>query len=233
VVFASCGEPIVEPAGGLHSFHHAVAGRWLVMGVMLAAAGSLAWYRDVVAPGEDFAELVERCAGVAIGSEGLVFLPYLSGERTPHADPRARAAFVGMTLRHGRDHLTRAVLEGVAFGLRDNLALMRQVGVAEVAEVRLSGGGAASPTWRRILADVLGVDLVSVEVAEGAALGAALLAGVGDGAWASVDEACSAGVRRGAVTRPESAAETQYDAAYARFREHYPALRPLFGSAPA
>jgi xylulokinase len=230
VVFASCRAPLVDPAGRLHAFPHAVPGLWHVMGVMLAAAGSLSWYRDVVAPGESFESLVRRVGEVPSGSEGLIFLPYLSGERTPHADPGVRAAFVGMTLRHGRDHLTRSVLEGVAFGLRDNMALMREVGIEDVSEVRISGGGAASPAWRRILADVLGVELVGVEVGEGAALGAALLAGLGDGAWGSVDEACTAAVHLGEPLLPDPSAVAEYDVVYGRFREHYPAIRPLFGS---
>ena len=140
----------------------------------------------------------------------------------------ARGAFVGLTLRHGRGHLTRAVLEGVAFGLRDNLELMAEVGLEAAGEVRISGGGARSPVWRRILADVLGVDLVSVETAEGAALGAALLAGVGAGAWDSVAAACGAAVRLGERTRPHPDAASVYNPLHQRFREHYPALRPLF-----
>jgi len=230
VVFASCEQPRVEPAGRLHAFPHAVPGRWHVMGVMLSAAGSLAWHRDVTAPGTDFDALIAAAAAVEPGVEGLLFLPYLSGERTPHADPRARGAFVGLTLRHGRAHLTRAVLEGVACGLRDNLALISAVGLAAPSEVRLSGGGARSPVWRRILADVLGVDLVAMEAEEGAAFGAALLAGVGAGVWPDVAAACAAAVRRGENTRPDPAARAVYDDVYGHFRACYPALRPLFST---
>jgi xylulokinase len=230
VVFASADRPLAEPSGRLHAFPHAVPGRWHVMGVMLSAAGSLQWYHDVIASRDEdlYDELIEEASGVEPGSEGLVFLPYLSGERTPHADPKARGAFVGLTLKHGRGHLTRSVLEGVAYGLRDNLELMEDVGLGGVAEVRLSGGGARSATWRQILADVLGVDLVSVKVTEGAAFGAALLAGVGAGVWPSAGAACGAAVELGTATRPEPDRHALYGSLYERFRAHYPALKPLF-----
>jgi xylulokinase len=198
------------------------------MGVMLSAAGSLQWLRDVVAPGESFATLDAEASAVAPGADGLLFLPYLSGERTPHADPAARGAFVGLTLAHRRGHLVRAVLEGVAFGLADNLALMRRVGLGDVDQIRLAGGGAKSALWRQILADVLGVDLVRVEAAEGAAFGAALLAAVGVGTWDTVAEASAAAVQLGEVTRPDAAARERYARLYERFRAAYPALRPLF-----
>ncbi len=230
VVFAASERPLIEPAGRLHAFPHAVPGLWHVMGVMLSAAGSLRWYRDTLAAGVEYDALLEEASAVEPGCEGLFFLPYLSGERTPHADPFARGAFVGLTLKHGRAHLTRAVLEGVAFGLRDNLALMTEVGLDAVGEVRISGGGARSPLWRRILADVLGVDLVAVETGEGAALGAALLAGVGAGVWASVEAACAAAVRLGETTPTDPRSGAAYDPLYRRFRDHYPALKPLFRS---
>jgi len=228
VVFASCQRPLTEPEGRLHAFPHAVPGMWHVMGVMLSAAGSLRWYRDVVAPGVEFAELVEQAADVEPGSEGLVFLPYLSGERTPHADPNIRAAFSGLTLRHDRAHMTRAVLEGVALGLRDNFELMKEVGLDLVQQVRVSGGGAKSPLWRQILADVCGVDLVTVQATEGAALGAALLAGMGTGVWSSATEACRAGVELGETTTPDGNAQALYDTSYGQFKAHYTALAPLF-----
>ena len=143
-------------------------------------------------------------------------------------DPYARGAFVGLTLKHGRPHLTRAVLEGVAFGLRDNLTLMREVGLDSVGQVRISGGGARSPVWRRILANVLGIDLVAVETAEGAALGAALLAGVGGGLWPSVEAACAEAVQLGRTTRTDPDSAAAYDPIYRRFRDHYPAVKSLF-----
>jgi xylulokinase len=230
VVFAASERPLFEARGRLHAFPHAVPGRWHVMGVMLSAAGSLAWYRDTLATDTEYEVLMEGAAAVEPGSEGLTFLPYLSGERTPHAAPFARAAFVGLTLRHGRDHMTRAVLEGVAFGLRDNLALMGSVGLDAPSEVRVSGGGARSPVWRQILADVLGVELVSTQTVEGAAFGAALLAGVGAGAWSSVDEACAACVRTGEATRSRPEVTAAYAPIYERFRALYPALEPHFST---
>ncbi len=228
VVFASSTRPLTEKDGRLHAFPHAVPETWHVMGVMLSAAGSLRWYRDVVAPDMDFRLLVEEAAEVEPGCEGLVFLPYLSGERTPHADPFVRGAFAGLTLKHGRPHMTRAVLEGVAFGIRDNFALMQEVGLEPIAQVRVSGGGARSPLWRQILADVCGVDLVTVETTEGAAFGAALLAGVGAGIWSAVPEACAAGVELGKTTSPDPEAQATYESSYRRFTALYPALAPLF-----
>jgi xylulokinase len=228
VVFASSDRPLVESQGRLHAFPHAVPGKWHVMGVMLSAAGSLRWYRDVVAPGVGFEQLLTGVEAIEPGSEGLIFLPYLSGERTPHGDPHIRGAFSGLTLKHGRSHMTRAVLEGVAFGLRDNFALMQEVGLDSIEQVRISGGGAKSLLWRQILADVCGVDLVAVETTEGAAFGAALLAGVGSGIWSSVAKACASAVELGATTSPVAEVRQAYDTSYARFRVHYPALRPLF-----
>ena len=172
------------------------------MSVMLSAAGSLRWFRDTVAPGMAFSDLVAEAAEVPPGSAGLLFLPYLSGERSPHPDPLARGAFVGLTLRHDRRHLTRAVLEGVAFGLRDGLDLMLEAGLPAPTQVRASGGGTASALWRQILADVLGAELATVETTEGAAYGAALLAAVGAGWFPTVETACSALVRATPVARP-------------------------------
>ncbi len=141
VVFATTDGPVIEPRGRLHAFCHAVPERWHVMGVMLSAAGSLRWYRDAVAPGVEFSDLVEEARAVPAGSDGLLFLPYLTGERTPHPDPLARGAFVGLTVHHGRPHLTRSVLEGVAFGLRDSFELMRALGVTSSTQIRATGGG--------------------------------------------------------------------------------------------
>ena len=228
VVFAASDRPLIQGEGRLHSFPHAVPGRWHVMGVMLSAAGSLRWYRDVIGPGLGYDTLLAEAKEIDPGSEGLIFLPYLSGERTPHADPHLRALFSGLTLRHRRAHLTRAVLEGVAFGLRDNLVLMEEVGLDSLREVRLSGGGAKSRLWRQIIADVCDVTLAVVDVSEAAASGAALLAGVGCGTWGSVAEACDASVEPGEITRPQAETREVYDHAWDRFREHYPAVRPLF-----
>ncbi|MFM7717998.1 MAG: xylulokinase, partial [Actinomycetota bacterium] len=226
VVFATTDRPLIEPAGRLHAFCHAVPGRWHVMGVMLSAAGSLRWFRDALAPGEDFGALTATAEDVPAGADGLLFLPYLTGERTPHPDPLARGAFVGLTVGHGRAHLVRAVLEGVAFGLRDGLDLMAGVGV-RTSEVRVTGGGSRSPLWRRILADVLEADVRTTSTAEGAAQGAAILAGVGAGWFGSVEDACRAFVEVGPAEPPTGDVAT-YRAAHARYRDLYPALAPTF-----
>jgi xylulokinase len=228
VVFATTDAPLVEPEGRLHAFCHAVPGKWHFMGVTLSAAGSLQWYRDTLAPSEAFGAIVDEAEQAPAGSEGLVFLPYLSGERTPYPDPLARGSFVGLTLRHRRAHLTRAVLEGVAFSMKDCFALLQGAGLGAVKEVRIAGGGAKGPLWRRIVASVLGLPMVTVNSTEGAAYGAALLGAVGAGAWPSVESACDTTI---AVTgRDEPVAEwtRAYEDLYPRYRELYPALRPTF-----
>lgn len=229
VVFASADQPIIEPEGRLHAFCHAVPGKWHLMGVMLSAAGSLRWYRDTLAPDTDFDSLVELAASIPPGSDGLLFLPYLTGERTPHPDPLARGAFVGLTVRHTRPHLTRAVLEGVAFGLRDSFELMKGAGLADITQVRVTGGGAKSPLWRRILADVLDAELVTVNTTEGAAYGAALLAATGAGIFPDVASACAATIQLTGRTMPGPASAT-YQEMYPLYRELYPALRPSFNA---
>ena len=236
VVFASSDEYRVEPQGRLHAFCHAVPGKWHLMGVMLSAGGSLRWYRDALGEperqraqetGQDpYDLLLADAEQVPAGCEGLIFLPYLSGERTPYLDPHARGVFFGLTLRHRKPHLTRAVLEGVAFGLRDSLELMRGLGLT-VLEVRASGGGARSPLWRQILADVFGTEIATVNVTEGAAYGAALLAGVGVGLFGSVPEACAQAVRVTGRVRPGPQAQV-YPDYYARYRALYPALMGEF-----
>lgn len=228
VVFAGTAEPLIEPQGRLHAFCHAAPGRWHLMGVMLSAAGSLQWYRDVCAPQLSFDQLVEEAAEVPAGSEGLLFLPYLTGERTPYPDPLARGAWVGLTVRHRRGHVTRAVLEGVAFGLKDSFTLIQQAGLGAVEQVRVSGGGARSLLWRQILACVLGVELVTVTTTEGAAYGAALLAGVGAGAWPDVESACAATVRVTGRAEPVASQESAYQQLYQQYRALYPALKPTF-----
>jgi xylulokinase len=227
VVFAPTTQPLYEPHGRVHAFCHAVPARWHMMSVMLSAAGSLRWFRDAFAPGTDFGELVASAAEVPPGSEGLWFLPYLSGERNPHPDPQARGAFVGLTLRHDRRHMTRAVLEGVAFGLRDGLDLMLEAGIPAPAQIRASGGGTASPLWRQILADVLTAEIATVSTTEGAAYGAALLAAVGAGWYRDVDEATHAVVIATPMASPGSNGAAYADA-HATYRELYPALAPTF-----
>ncbi len=227
VIFTTTEGPTVEPEGRLHAFCHAVPGRWHLMGVMLSAAGSLRWFRDAFAPAVSFEDLMREAAGAPPGSDGLLFLPYLTGERTPHPDPLARGAFVGLTVHHARAHLTRAVLEGVAFGLRDSLELVRAMGLAPSTEIRATGGGVRSELWRRILADVLGARIVTTETAEGAAQGAATLAAVGAGWFPAVEDACRAVVRTGEPVEP-SGDDGPYPESYARYRELYPALAPTF-----
>jgi xylulokinase len=227
VVFAATNTPVHESQGRVHAFCHAVPNRWHLMSVMLSAAGSLRWFRDALAPGEDFGALAASAADVEAATDGLFFLPYLSGERSPHSDPLARGAFVGLALRHDRRHMIRAVLEGVAFGLRDGLDLMVDSGVAHPEQIRASGGGMASPVWRQILADVLGAELVTTSTTEGAAYGAAILAAVGAGWFAAADEATTALVRASHAAGPGRGASA-YAGAHQAYRELYPALAPSF-----
>jgi len=224
VVFAALPGFAADPQARVHAFCHAVPGGWHAMGVMLSAAGSLRWLRDAV--GGTYGELIAEAERWPPGVEGLTFLPYLQGERTPHADPNARGAFVGLTLRHDRGALVRAVLEGVAYGLRDSLELLRGLGV-EADVGRASGGGARSDVWLRIVASVLDLPLERPVVEEGSAYGAAMLAGVATGSFADVHEAVEACVRTTARIEPEPSWRDAYEAGYARFRALYPALRHL------
>jgi xylulokinase len=227
VIFAATDRPIVEAHGRVHAFCHAIPERWHLMSVMLSAAGSLRWFRDALAPGVAFGDLVEEAATVPAGSDGLSFLPYLTGERSPHPDPLARGAFIGLTVAHQRPHLVRAVLEGVAFGLRDGLDLMLGAGMPPPDQIRASGGGLASPLWRQILADVLDAEIGGVATTEGAAYGAALLAAPTAGVAGSVAEAAEAFVRVTPMARPGAEAAT-YAERHVLYRELYPALAPLF-----
>ena len=226
VVFAALPAFAADAEARVHAFCHAVPGGWHAMGVMLSAAGSLRWLRDAVAPGEDYARLVDEAAAWPAGSEGLTFLPYLAGERTPHADPNARGAFAGLTLRHDRGALVRAVLEGVAYGLRDSLELLRELGV-QPESGRVSGGGARSGLWLRIIASALGLPLERTAVEEGAAYGAALLGGVAGGVFADVHEAVATCVTVRETVAPEEDWLAPYASGYERYRALYPALRPL------
>ncbi len=227
VVFATTDGPVIEPEGRLHAFCHSVPGKWHLMGVMLSAAGSLRWHRDTFAPNLAYDKLLAPAAEIPAGSDGLFFLPYLTGERTPHPDPLARGAFVGLTVRHGFAHLTRAVLEGVAFGLRDSFELMKSAGLETITQVRVTGGGARSPLWRQILADVFGAEIVTVNTEEGAAYGAALLAATGSGVFPSVEAACDATIRITGVTGPGEDSAV-YEEIYPLYRGLYPALKPTF-----
>ena len=229
VVFATTPSALIEPEGRLHAFCHAVPGMWHFMGVMLSAAGSLQWYRDTLAPTMSFDELLSEAESVPAGSEGLQFLPYLSGERTPYPDPLARGAFIGLTLRHGRGHMTRAVLEGVAFGLKDSFTLIQNAGLGTITQVRASGGGTKGALWRQILASALEAELVTVNTSEGAAYGAALLAAVGADAWTDVPSACKASIQITGSTQPEASQVSVYRQTYSLYQELYPALKTSFG----
>ena len=222
VVFAALDSFVADPCARAHVFCHAVPGTWHAMGVMLSAGGSLRWLREVL--GGDYPTLTEEAAAWPPASEGLLFAPYLTGERTPHADPDVRASFQGLSLEHDRGALVRAVLEGVAYGLRDSLELLRGLGV-EAAVGRASGGGARSDLWLRIVASVLGLPLELTEVEEGAAYGAALLAGVRAGVWCDAAEAVAACIRVRRTIEPDPAWQPVYEDGYGRFRSLYPALK--------
>jgi len=224
VVFAALPGYSADPEARVHVFCHAVPDTWEAMGVMLSAAGSLRWLRDAV--GGTYGELVAEAERWPAGTEGLTFLPYLQGERTPHADPSARAVFEGLSLRHDRGALVRSVLEGVAFGLRDSLELLKALGVAPAAG-RVSGGGARSELWLKIVASVLGIPIERTAVEEGAAYGAALLGAVAAGVFADAAEAVAACVRIRDTVEPEPEWQKVYEERYVRYRALYPALRHL------
>ncbi len=228
VVFATTPSALIEPEGRLHAFCHAVPNMWHFMGVMLSAAGSLQWYRDTLAPNISFDDLLTDAESIPAGSEGLQFLPYLSGERTPHPDPLARGAFIGLTLRHSRAHMTRALLEGVAFGLKDSFTLIQNAGLGAIMQVRASGGGTKGALWRQIMASVLDAELVTINTTEGAAYGAALLAGVGAGAWMDVASACKACIKITGTTLPDVMQVEMYRKAYSLYQELYPTLKSSF-----
>jgi xylulokinase len=224
VVLAALPAYAHDSQARVHAFCHAVPDTWEAMGVMLSAAGSLRWFRDALAPGASFNALTAEAGGWGPGVGGLTFLPYLQGERTPHADPDARGAFTGLSLRHDRAAFVRAVLEGVAYGLRDSLELLRELGV-KPEKGRVSGGGARSRLWLEIVASVLGLPLELTVVEEGSAYGAALLAGVAGGTFADAREAVAACVRARESIDPNAAWAAAYEEGYARFRALYPAVR--------
>ncbi len=228
VVFATTPSALIEPEGRLHAFCHAVPGMWHFMGVMLSAAGSLQWFRDTLSSNMSFDELLYEAETIPAGSEGLLFLPYLSGERTPYPDPYARGAFIGLTLRHTRGHMTRAVLEGVAFGLKDCFNLIQAAGLEQIRQVRASGGGTKGGLWRQILADVLESELVTVNTKEGAAFGAALLGGVGVGNWPDVVSACHQTVHIVGQRKPNPENFLLYRSAHSMYKEMYPLLKASF-----
>jgi xylulokinase len=230
VVFAALERFAADPHGRVHAFCHAVPGMWHAMGVMLSAAGSLRWLRDVVGREVPYDALVAEAAAWPATVEGLVFLPYLAGERTPHADPDARGAFVGLSVRHDRGALVRALLEGVAFGLRDSLDLISELG-GRPSLGRVSGGGARSELWLQIVASALELPLERVAVDEGAAFGAAILAGVASSWWPDVHGAVAATVQPRERIDPVPEWTQAYREQRQRYRALYPAIRSLGGTA--
>ena len=230
-MLAPVERPRVDPGMRLHLFNHAVADTWYQMGVVLSAGAALAWFRRAMSGPKgtppSYDELIAEADGVPPGADGLTFLPYLTGERTPHADSNARGVFAGMHMGHERGHLVRAVLEGVAFALRDSLELMRRLKV-DADEVVAVGGGARSVVWRQILADVFGIPVVTMAPSGGAPYGAAVLAAVGSGEFASVEEACRAWLRPLDRMEPSQAATSAYGEAYERYRRLYPRLKRHF-----
>ena len=227
VVFAATDAPAMDKLGRLHTFCHAAPGIWHVMGVTNGAGLSLRYFRDTFAPKHSYDELSALAAEAPAGSDGLMWTPYLFGERTPHLDPKARAAFVGITASHTLGHFVRAVLEGVAFSLRDTFTLFSELDIP-VRSIRLGGGGARGPLWRQIQADVYGHPVELLEAEEGGAFGAALLAGTGIGVWPTVEQACAATIRVRASIPPQHA--DIMNAAYQQYRRIYPALKSIEGT---
>ena len=227
VVFAATDKPALDPQGRLHTFCHAVPGCWHVMGVTQAAGLSLRWFRDQFGGGESYDKLTQEAAAIPSGCDGLLWTPYLMGERTPHLDPSARAALVGLTASHNRAHVVRAILEGVAFSLKDTFLLFEGLHLP-VTGVRLGGGGARSPLWRQIQADVYQHEVEIIEAEEGAAFGAAILAGVGAKGWPSVQTACNEIVRVAQRIPPNPASAAAMSQSYAAYRRVYPATRSIF-----
>ena len=231
VVFAATSAPVLEPHGRIHTFCHAIPNRWHVMGVTQGAGLSLRWFRDQFGAGtgdgrDPYDRLADEAAKTPPGADGLLWAPYLMGERTPHLDPNARGALVGLTAQHTRAHVIRAILEGVAFSLRDSLTLFREIGVP-IESIRLGGGGARSPLWQQIQADIYGMPVELVEADEGGAYGAALLAGTGTGNWPSVEAACESGVRLAKRVKPNPKTSALMDLQYAEYRKLYPALHQI------
>jgi xylulokinase len=234
VMFCHSDQPQYDTQGRLHTFCHAVHGKWHMMGVTLSAAGSLQWFVNQLCTelnhkkGVDpFKIIIDEAAKVPAGSEGLFFLPYLAGERTPHADSNARGCFIGLTNKHTRGHLTRSVMEGVAYSLRESLSILQEIDVP-VKEIRVSGGGAKSPLWKQILADVFGQKACTINAEQGPAYGVALLAAVGDGAYKNIEEACKATIHVVDKVPPQKASQKKYDAAFPVYQQLYQSLRQSF-----
>ena len=233
VVFAATDRPALDPKGRLHTFCHAIPGSWHIMGVTQGAGLSLRWWRDQLkasAGDRGYEEMTAEAAAIAPGAGGVVWVPYLMGERTPHLDPHVRAALLGLSASHTRGHIARAVLEGVAFSLRDSFTIFAELGIP-LRQIRLGGGGARSALWRQIQADVYGRPVQTVVAEEGAAFGAALLAGVGTAIWPDVHAACDEAVHVAETTSPRSEAMAVLDERYREYRRVYPALKTIFHEA--
>jgi xylulokinase len=228
VVFAHMEKVAYDPPGRVHTFCHAVRGKWHVMGVTQGAGLSLQWFRNQLAPGAAYDTLTAEAAAAPAGSQGLYWLPYLMGERTPHLDASCRGGWIGLTAKHTRADLIRALIEGVCYSQKDCLDIIEALGVG-VTSVRVSGGGARSAFWRQVLADVMGKRVVVLETQEGSAYGAALLALVGTGADGSVPEVCRAAIREVDAVEPRAAERDLYARGHALYQALYPALQPLYG----
>jgi xylulokinase len=227
VVFAHMEKPAYDPAGRVHTFCHAVRGKWHVMGVTQGAGLSLDWFRNQLSPAADYDQLAAEAASSPGGAQGLFWLPYLMGERTPHLDPIARGGWIGLTAKHTRADAIRALYEGVSYSQKDSLDIIEHLG-APVESVRLSGGGARSMFWRQLLADVFGKKVVTLETQEGSAYGAAVLAMVGTGAYRSETEACAAVIRETESVLPRPHESQLYNRGHEVYRTLYPALRPIY-----
>jgi xylulokinase len=221
--------PLYDPQGRVHTFCHAVPGKWHVMGVTQGAGLSLQWLRSQLIPGAEYSALTEEAATAEPGSQGLYWLPYLMGERTPHLDATARAAWVGLTAKHTRADLIRSVIEGVCYSQKDGLDVIEEMGV-RLHSVRLSGGGAQSAFWRQLMADVFNKKIATLASQEGSAYGAALLAAVGTGAYTSVEECCSVAIREVDTVMPQPDLAREYARMHKIFQTIYPALKPIYGS---
>jgi xylulokinase len=231
VVFAATDQPFLDPQGRLHTFCHAIPNRWHVMGVTQAAGLSLRWFRDTFgtidgAKSSPYDSLSREAAAIPPGADGVMWAPYLMGERTPHLDSEVRGALIGLAASHGRGHIIRAILEGVAFSLKDTLTIFAEIGVP-VNDIRLGGGGALSPLWRQIQADVYAKPVSQLVAEQGGAHGAAILAGVGAGLWPSVDDACSQFVKIASVVDVDKSASAKLQQQYQIYRAIYPALKQI------
>lgn len=227
VVFAVTDQPSIDLRGRIHTFCHAVPNRWHVTGVTQAAGLSLKWFRDNFTANESYDDLINKASAIPVGADGLLWTPYLMGERTPHVDANVRASLIGLTASHTGAHVVRAILEGVAFSLRDALEIFKQLNIP-IETIRLGGGGAKSPLWRQIQADVYGQTVETIQAEEGAAYGAALLAGVGAGAWKTIDEACDQTIRVAETIVPDGESVEILNRRYKKYQTIYPALRSIF-----